>query len=131
MKLFEVRAPDGRALRQPHESLEAARAAVIAGYAVTGEVLGASADGAGGFVDPVGLGTQSFMATLLASRGDELLAWLKERGIPPDVVTMKCEIDTTAFDQRLAEITKAISHIPVGGGPGGPDHSDESGEPSK
>lgn len=81
MKLFEVSTPDGRVIRHRHESLDEARNAILKGYEITGEVLGASADGLGGLVDPIGPGTTSIMETLLESRGDVLLGWLAKRGI--------------------------------------------------
>ena len=74
MKFFEVKAPDGRLIRHPHASLEAARKAVIAGYEITGEVLGADANGMGGFLDPIG--GPSLMAVLLEKHGGELRRWL-------------------------------------------------------
>jgi hypothetical protein len=83
MKVFEVRTPDGRLVRHHHGSLEEAKKAVIAGYLVTGEVLGASADMTGGFLDPCGPGSESLMKTLLDARGDELLAWLASKRIGP------------------------------------------------
>jgi hypothetical protein len=79
MKLFEVATPDGRVIRHRHESIEEAQKAILPGYAITGEVLGASADGVGGLVDPIGPGTTSIMETLLEARGDELLGWLAKR----------------------------------------------------
>ena len=81
MKLFEVLTPDGRVIRHRHASLEEAKAAILKGYEITGEVLGASADGVGGLVDPIGPGTTSIMETLLEARGDVLLGWLAKRGI--------------------------------------------------
>jgi hypothetical protein len=81
MKTFEITTPDGRIIRHRHQSLEEAQKAILRGYEITGEVLGASADGLGGLVDPVGPGTVSIMETLLESRGDVLLGWLAKRGI--------------------------------------------------
>jgi hypothetical protein len=72
---LEIRAPDGRVLRQFHRSVETARAALQAGYEVIGEVIGS------GVVSPVGPGAQSFMKALLAAHGDELMEFLAERGI--------------------------------------------------
>jgi hypothetical protein len=76
VKTFEIKAPDGRIIRHRHESLEAAQKAVVAPYTVAGEVLGASADGSGGFLDPVG--GPSLMATLLEKHPGELRAWLRD-----------------------------------------------------
>lgn len=94
MRIFEVRAPDGRILRHHHGSLEDAKKAVLPGYFVTGEVLGASADMSGGFIDRCGPGDESFMQVLLESRGEELLAWLATKGILPKSNT---EIDIRSF----------------------------------
>lgn len=80
-KLFEIETPDGRVIRRRHESVDAAKKGLLDGYKVTGEVLGASVDDKGGFVDPIGHGTKSIMQTLLDARGNELLAWLKKHGI--------------------------------------------------
>jgi hypothetical protein len=72
---LEIRAPDGRTLRQFHKSVDAARAALQPGYEVVGQVIGS------GVVSPVGPGTRSFMSALLASHGDELIAFLEAHGI--------------------------------------------------
>lgn len=77
MKLFEIKAPDGRILRQRHESLVTLQAQLQPGYDVVGEVLGASHDDLGGLVQPIG--GPSLMQVLLDAHGDELLAWLDER----------------------------------------------------
>jgi hypothetical protein len=69
---LEIRAPDGRMLRQWHKSVDAARAALQSGYEVIGEVIGS------GVVSPIG---QSFMKSLLAAHGDELMEFLAERGV--------------------------------------------------
>ena len=74
MTLFEIRAPDGRILRQEHASLEVLKASMIAGYEVTGVVFGAGSDGSGGFVEKIG--GPSLMSILLESHGDELMAYL-------------------------------------------------------
>jgi hypothetical protein len=72
---LEIRAPDGRVLRQFHRSVETARAALQSGYEITGQVI------SGNTVSPVGPGARSFMRALLDAHGDELEAWLAERGI--------------------------------------------------
>lgn len=78
-RTFEIQAPDGRIIRQQHASLEHARAAVtVPGYGIVGEVLGASTDGKGGWVDPVGPGAVSLMGKLLEAHGPELLEWLEK-----------------------------------------------------
>jgi hypothetical protein len=77
-KRFEVETPDGRKVRHRHHSLEALRKALQPGYRVVAEVFAADSDDKGGLVEPIG---QSTMKTLLAAHGDELLAFLAERGI--------------------------------------------------
>jgi hypothetical protein len=72
---LEIRAPDGRVLRQFHRSVDAAQKALQAGYEVTGEVIGS------GVVSPVGPGARSFMKALLESQGSELLEFLEVHGI--------------------------------------------------
>ena len=72
---LEIRAPDGRVLRQFHRSVETARAALQSGYEITGQVI------SGNTVSPIGPGAQSFMKALLAAHGDELMEFLAERGI--------------------------------------------------
>jgi hypothetical protein len=73
--MLEISAPDGRTIRQFHQSLAAAQKALQPGYVVTGQVIGA------GVVSPIGPGTQSFMASLLAAHGDELLEFLASHGV--------------------------------------------------
>ena len=72
---LEIRAPDGRVIKQSHRSIDSARAALAAGYEVIGEVIGS------GVVSPVGPGTRSFMKALLDSQGGVLRDWLAEQGI--------------------------------------------------
>jgi hypothetical protein len=72
---LEIRAPDGRVIRQSHKSVDAARAALQPGYEVTGEVIN------GNIVSPIGPGARSFMTALLESQGDELITFLAGRGI--------------------------------------------------
>jgi hypothetical protein len=72
---LEVRAPDGRVLRQWHKSVDDARKSLQPGYEVTGEVIGS------GVVSPIGDGAQPFMKALLDLQGDVLMEWLAERGI--------------------------------------------------
>ncbi len=73
--VFEISTPDGRTIRQNHPSLEAAQRALQPGYVVSGEVIGA------GVVNPIA--GPSFMESLLAAQGDELIAWLALRGVVP------------------------------------------------
>ena len=91
-KLFEIECPDGRVIRHRHASLEEARKALLDGYKVCGEVLGASTDDKGGLVMPIGPGTTSIMKTLLEAHGGELLAWLKKHGI---------EANTESFEELI------------------------------
>lgn len=75
MKLYEIKAPDGRILRQHH----ADKPVLTAGYEVTGIVFGAASDGTGGLVEKIG--GPSLMQILLDAHGDELIAYLAERHI--------------------------------------------------
>jgi hypothetical protein len=77
-KLFETVCPDGRRVRHRHHSLEALQKALQPGYRVVAEVFAADNDDKGGLVEPLG---QSTMKMLLAVHGDELVAFLAERGI--------------------------------------------------
>jgi hypothetical protein len=77
-KLFETACPDGRRVRHRHHSLEALRNELQPGYRVVAQVFAADSDDKGGLVEPIG---QSTMEMLLSVHGDELLAWLAERGI--------------------------------------------------
>jgi hypothetical protein len=77
-RLFEVVCPDGRKVRHRHESAGALQKALTPGYRVVAEVFGAGIDDKGGMIEPIG---QSTMKTLLAAHGDELVAFLAERGV--------------------------------------------------
>jgi hypothetical protein len=77
-RLFEVVCPDGRKVRHRHESAGALQKVLLPGYRVVAEVFGAGIDDKGGMIEPIG---QSTMKTLLAAHGDELVAFLAERGI--------------------------------------------------
>jgi hypothetical protein len=79
MALIEIKTPDGRAIRQHHASLEAARASLTAGYAVVGKVFLPDADGNGGFV--VRPGGPTLLSVLLHEHGAELLAWMRSHGM--------------------------------------------------
>ena len=78
VRLFEVVCPDGRKVRHRHESAGALQKVLTPGYRVVAEVFGAGIDDEGGMIEPIG---QSAMKTLLAAHGDELVAFLAERGI--------------------------------------------------
>jgi hypothetical protein len=75
MVLLEITTPDGRKLRQHHDSVEAAQAKLSPGYTVTARIEGADADGNGGLHVP--LTGPTFMTSLLMVHSDELLSWLK------------------------------------------------------
>jgi hypothetical protein len=77
-RLFEVEAPNGRLVRHRHASADALQKVLLPGNRVIAEVFGAGIDDKGGMVEPLG---QSTMKTLLATHGDELIAFLAERGI--------------------------------------------------
>jgi hypothetical protein len=77
-RLFEVATPDGRVVRHRHASAGALQKVLQPGYRVVAEVFGAGIDGKGGMFEPLG---QSAMKALLAAHGDELVAFLAERGI--------------------------------------------------
>jgi hypothetical protein len=77
-KLFEVETPDGRKVRHHDATADSLQKILQPGYRVVAEVFGAGIDGKGGMVEPIG---QPTMKTLLAAHGDELLAFLAERGI--------------------------------------------------
>jgi hypothetical protein len=77
-RVFEVKTPDNRVVRHRHASADALQKVLTPGYRVVAEVFGAGNDDKGGMVEPIG---QSTMKNLLAAHGDELLAFLAERGI--------------------------------------------------
>ncbi len=77
-RVFEVTTPNGRVVRHRHESAGALQKVLMPGYRVVAEVFGAGIDDKGGMIEPVG---QSTMKSLLAAHGDELVAFLAERGI--------------------------------------------------
>ena len=85
-KLFEVAAPDGRKLRHRHYSLEALRKELQPGYVAVGQVFGHAEDGTGGFVSVPG--APSMLKALLEANGDDLIAFLAERGIGGPVVAL-------------------------------------------
>jgi hypothetical protein len=78
-KLFECICPDGRKVRHRGASQEDVQRRLQPGYSVTGQIFGANADGTGGFVSSPG--APSMLKALLDSQGDELIAFLAERGI--------------------------------------------------
>ena len=78
MRVFEIATPDGRKVRHKAESVEAAKASLLRGYSVSGEVLGADPDMTGGFV--VMIGGKSMLAVLLECHGDDMSKWLESQG---------------------------------------------------
>ena len=79
--LLEITTPDGRVIRQEHESIEDAQDRLQAGYKVTGRVFGAAADHTGGMVGSLDASAPSIIEALLEAYGDELEDWLMERGV--------------------------------------------------
>jgi hypothetical protein len=77
-RLFEVSTPDNRVVRHRHATADSLQKMLQPNYRVVAEVFGAGIDGKGGLVEPIG---QSTMKTLLTVHGDELIAFLAERGI--------------------------------------------------
>jgi hypothetical protein len=77
-RLFEVETPDGRLVRHRYSSPDGLQKMLQPNYKVVAEVFGAGIDGKGGMVEALG---HSTMKTLLAVHGDELIAYLAERGI--------------------------------------------------
>ena len=78
MRTFEIESPDGRVLRQNHESLEAIKPKLLPGYKVIGEVFGADAKGNAGMVDR--FDEEPLMAKLLEGRNAAFLdEWIMKR----------------------------------------------------
>jgi hypothetical protein len=78
-KWFAVSCPDGRAVRHRHSSMDALQKELQPGYRAIGQVFGHNEDGTGGFVSTPG--APSMMKALLEANGDDLIAFLAERGI--------------------------------------------------
>ena len=79
-KVFEIICPDGvRRVRHRGASQEDMRRRLQPGYSIAGEVFGANADDTGGFVSVPG--APSMLKALLEANGDDLIAFLAERGI--------------------------------------------------
>jgi hypothetical protein len=84
MRLFEIATPDGRRVRHSAADPVAAASKLLPGYTVAGEVIGADANGAGGFVIPAGQG-ESPLAVLLRLYGADMHDWLRTQGfVKPD-----------------------------------------------
>jgi hypothetical protein len=77
-RLFEVETPDGRRVRHRYASADGLQKMLQPNYRVVAEVFAAGIDGKGGLVEALG---HSTMRTLLSVHGDELIAFLAERGI--------------------------------------------------
>jgi hypothetical protein len=81
-RLFLVNTPHNlHQVRHKARTIEALRSRLLPGYAIAGEVFGANDAGEGGVVAAIEPSGPSIMAGLLAAHGDELLAFLAERGI--------------------------------------------------
>jgi len=76
MRLYEITAPDGRSLRQFHDTTpDALRPRLTKGYELIGEVFGAAKDGSGGVVRP--FDGPSPLPAILDAHAEELIAWLQ------------------------------------------------------
>lgn len=90
-RLFEIHAPDGRIFRNRFDSVADAKAQLIPGYDLIGEIVTPRDDNTGGFSVPLqpdpapGQPEQSptLMGHLLRADGDELMAFLAANGIAP------------------------------------------------
>jgi hypothetical protein len=81
-RLFLVKTPHNlHQVRHKARTVEELRARLLPGYSVEGEIFGANDAGEGGVVAAIEPTGPSIMAGLLAAHGDELLAFLAERGI--------------------------------------------------
>lgn len=85
MRIFEVKAPDGRVIRHAAESKAAIEAKLSAGYELVAEIFGHghTVHGEGGVADalrgpvmPDGEKAPSLLTSLLHHHGDELRAWV-------------------------------------------------------
>jgi hypothetical protein len=80
-RLFLVKTPNNGQIRHKAQSVEQLRARLLPGYSIHGEIFGANDTGAGGVVAAIEPTGPSMMKGLLAAFGDELIAFLAERGI--------------------------------------------------
>jgi hypothetical protein len=81
-RLFLVATPHKlHHVRHKARNIEALRARLLPGYVVEGEIFGANDAGEGGVVAAIEPSGPSIMAGLLLAHGDELVAFLAERGI--------------------------------------------------
>ena len=81
VKVFEVQAPDGRFVRVPALDLETLKQLLLPGYVPTGEAFGTDPSNGwnGGYV--VKFGAPSPMKVYLENHGEELLDWLRSKGV--------------------------------------------------
>jgi hypothetical protein len=80
-RLFLVKTPHGGQVRHKARTVEELRSRLLPGYTIHGEIFGANDAGEGGVVAAIEPTGPSIMAGLLAAHGDELIAFLAERGI--------------------------------------------------
>jgi hypothetical protein len=83
-RLFLVNTPRDHKVRHKAPTVEALRARLLPGYTIAGEIFGADDAGAGGVVAAIEPTGPSIMQGLLLAHGDELMAFLAERGIGSD-----------------------------------------------
>jgi hypothetical protein len=87
-RLFLVKTPNKGQIRHKAKSLGQLTARLLPGYTIAGEIFGADDSGAGGVVAAIEPTGPSIMSGLLAAFGDELVAYLSERGIGGPVVVL-------------------------------------------
>jgi hypothetical protein len=81
-RLFLVNTPHNlHQVRHKARTIESLRSRLLPGYTIAGEIFGANDAGEGGVVAAIEPTGPSIMAGLLLAHGDELLAFLAERGI--------------------------------------------------
>jgi hypothetical protein len=81
-RLFLVNTPHHlHQVRHKARTIEELRSRLLPGYTVEGQIFGANDAGEGGVVAAIDPKGPSIMEGLLAAFGDELIAWLAERGI--------------------------------------------------
>jgi hypothetical protein len=81
-RLFLVNTPHHlHQVRHKASSIESLRSRLLPGYTIQGEIFGANDAGEGGVVAAIEPKGPSIMAGLLLAFGDELIAFLAERGI--------------------------------------------------
>jgi hypothetical protein len=89
IRLFLVNTPHHlHQVRHKARTVEVLRSRLLPGYTIEGEIFGANDAGEGGVVAAIEPTGPSIMAGLLAAFGDELLAFLAERGITGSVIVL-------------------------------------------